>query len=143
MEPRAYLREYRDRAGLTLRQAAEKLGVVAQTIHKWEQGQNSPSIPDLLRLAKIYDIHPAAFFMAPNTGKMDEAALSDSVRVYAAIAGIHPCAMLWINGDFSRIEEAEDFTRLVAAFEHLPPKFREHWLKHGETYPLEEAKAEA
>lgn len=108
-----------------------------QTINKWENGQSSPTINDLMKLAKAYGIPPASFFMAPNKPKKDDAS-SDAIRVLAAVAGIHPCAFLWIDGDFSRLDEAEELTRMINAFERLPTELRRHWLTIGETYPLDD-----
>lgn len=146
MESHAYLQEYRKRAGLTLKQAAAELNIVPQTVNKWEHGQNSPSIPDLFRLAKAYRIHPSAFFMAPDDPHQSAMGADnsgrdvfdlDKIRAMAAVAGIHPTAFVLIDGDFSRIDEAEEFSRMVKVFERLPQKFRDHWLKHGETYPID------
>lgn len=134
MKTKTYLREYREMAHLTLKQAAEKMGIVAQTIHKWEHQQNWPAIPDLIRLAEVYGIHPSAFFMAPHRPKINPD--FDAIRVVAAVAGISPTALTWIGGDLSLVDEAEEFTRAVKVFERLPPKLRQHWLQNGETYPV-------
>jgi transcriptional regulator with XRE-family HTH domain len=129
-----YFREYRERADLTLRQVAERMGVSQTTIHKWENDQNSPSVRDLLKLAKIYGIPASAFFMIPNRPKRNDG-ICDPIRALAAVADIHPCAFVLIDGDFTRLDEAEQFTRLVRAYERLPSECREHLTKIGETYP--------
>jgi transcriptional regulator with XRE-family HTH domain len=135
MSDRIYLQDYRDKAELTLRQAADRMGVSQTTIHKWEHEQNSPSVRDLIRLATIYSVPVTALFMAPNRPRRPDEVI-DSVRALAAVAGIHPLAFILIDGDFTRLDEGEQFTRMVQAFERLSPELREHWLKMGETYPV-------
>jgi|SRR5208283_1163845 len=135
MKDAIYLQEWREKAGLTLRSVADRMGVSQTTIHKWEQNQNSPSVRDLFRLAKVYGIPVPSFFMVPNRPKLDEDML-DTVRALAAVAGIHPLAFILIKGDYTRLHEAEELTRLLRAYERLPPELREHWMKIGESYPL-------
>jgi len=45
----------RKRLGLTQDQLAEKLGVTAQAVSKWENDQSSPDASNLIRLADILD----------------------------------------------------------------------------------------
>lgn len=47
----AAIRAARERRGLTLEQAAAKLGVNYQTWQKWENGKNEPTIQSLARVA--------------------------------------------------------------------------------------------
>ena len=49
------IRQMRKNAGYTQDQLAEKLGVSAQSISKWEQGISYPSILYLVPLTKILD----------------------------------------------------------------------------------------
>ena len=48
--------ENRKRLGMTQDQLAEKLGVTAQAVSKWENAQSCPDITMLPRLAEIYGI---------------------------------------------------------------------------------------
>lgn len=51
------LKEGRERAGLTLEQVAQKLGVNRSTVSRWESGEINRIKPsDLLMLASVYKI---------------------------------------------------------------------------------------
>ena len=47
---------HRKRLGLTQDQLAEKLGVTAQAVSKWENDQSCPDIATLPKLAQIFGI---------------------------------------------------------------------------------------
>ena len=47
------IREYRLKAGLTQRKLAELLGRGRDAVSAWERGLSLPSIPRLMRMAKI------------------------------------------------------------------------------------------
>lgn len=49
------LRKYRIEQGLTQAQLAEKIGVTASCITMWENGNRSPNISTLKKLAQILD----------------------------------------------------------------------------------------
>ena len=49
---------HRKRLGLTQDALAERLGVTAQAVSKWENGTADPSTSNLLKLAKLYGISP-------------------------------------------------------------------------------------
>jgi transcriptional regulator with XRE-family HTH domain len=52
------LKEYRIKAGLTQFDVMLKLGVRStDRISKWERGRKYPSVVNLLKLAKIYNVH--------------------------------------------------------------------------------------
>ena len=133
MLQRAYLKEYRTRAGQTLKQAAAKIGVAAQTVHKWEHAINSPSLPDLIKLAEAYGIPPSVLFISP-----DERALGHwddkAIQAAAKMADVHPLALQWIGGDLTNIQEAEALTAILKIFQDLPPMFRDQWRKSGENF---------
>lgn len=52
MEPK--FRAKREAAGLTRDQAAQKLGVVTETLRRWEKHETSPTVDALLAMAKVY-----------------------------------------------------------------------------------------
>ena len=56
--------EHRKRLGLTQDALAEKLGVTAQAVSKWENGTADPSTSNLLKLAKLYGITPEELIRA-------------------------------------------------------------------------------
>ncbi len=47
------IREYRLKAGLTQRKLAEMLGRGRDAVSSWERGRSLPSVPKLMRMAKI------------------------------------------------------------------------------------------
>jgi CheY-like chemotaxis protein/DNA-binding XRE family transcriptional regulator len=56
------LRDFRKRAGITLFDLAEKVGVSHQQIHKYELGQTKISTGMLYRLCQIFSVTPNCFF---------------------------------------------------------------------------------
>ena len=50
------LKHFREQAGLTLREVAEKIGKSPSQISLWERGINPPSCIDLFKLCLIYNI---------------------------------------------------------------------------------------
>ncbi len=56
------LRDFRERAGITLLECAEKVGVSHQQIHKYEVGQTKISTSILYKFCKIFSITPNCFF---------------------------------------------------------------------------------
>ena len=52
----SFLRELRKEHGITQEQFAEKLGVSARTISRWETGSNMPDISLLSEIADYYDV---------------------------------------------------------------------------------------
>jgi len=66
MEKTAFIRrlvQERREHGYTQKQIAEALGVSNRTYSKWETGENEMDISTLCRLAELYGISPAAFFV--------------------------------------------------------------------------------
>ena len=61
----ARLRELRQAAGLTQKEAAERLGLSQHVISRWETGEHSPALRQLPAIAKIYGDIPAEKFF-PN-----------------------------------------------------------------------------
>ena len=47
---------HRKRLGLTQDQLAERMGVTAQAVSKWESGASDPSTSNLLALARLYGV---------------------------------------------------------------------------------------
>lgn len=58
----ARLRELRQAAGLTQKEAAERLGFPQAVISRWETGERSPTLKQLPAIAKIYGDIPAENF---------------------------------------------------------------------------------
>jgi transcriptional regulator with XRE-family HTH domain len=57
------IREYRLKAGLTQRKLAELLGRGKDAVSAWERGLNLPSVPRLLRMAKILGTLAESLYM--------------------------------------------------------------------------------
>ena len=58
--------EHRKALGLTQDQLAEKLGVTAQAVSKWENDQSCPDITMLPKLADIFGITTDALLGIPS-----------------------------------------------------------------------------
>jgi len=61
----AKLRIWRKSRKLTLEALAEQTGYAVSTLHGWEKGHREVGTEDLVRLAAVYGVHPAALLMAP------------------------------------------------------------------------------
>jgi transcriptional regulator with XRE-family HTH domain len=128
--PQLYLREYRVRAGLTLKELAERLEIHFTAIQKWETRVSSPTIPHLLNLAHIYEVHPAALFFDPSG--IDPKRKIDALVTSAGIAGVNPAALLLAGEEPERRQRAEQLTRCLTILDQKPAEWAEHWLKLGE-----------
>jgi transcriptional regulator with XRE-family HTH domain len=106
-------------AGLTQQEAADKMGRTASALAKWECGANSPTIPDIYKLAEVYGVRPSEFFVDESlpvieAGRMriviDENVLSnlaaaDRKRI---VGYLHECSKI---------------------FPKVPRPFAEYWLE--------------
>lgn len=61
----AHLRVWRKSRKLTLETLAEQTGYAISTLSGWEKGSREVGTEDLVRLAAVYGVHPAALLMAP------------------------------------------------------------------------------
>ena len=52
----AFLKQCRKEKNLTQEQLAEKFGVSARTVSRWETGINMPDLSILVQLAEYYDV---------------------------------------------------------------------------------------
>ena len=53
------LRALRKKAGLTVEEAAEQIGIAPTTVYSWEIGANRPNILDLPKISEIYKVKKA------------------------------------------------------------------------------------
>ncbi|MEM0173672.1 MAG: helix-turn-helix transcriptional regulator [Sulfolobaceae archaeon] len=53
----------RESKGLTLKEAADLLEVHYQTLQKWENGINVPSVKYFFKIAKLYEVPMCEFFI--------------------------------------------------------------------------------
>lgn len=56
MELQDKLRHFRNGSGISQLDAAEKLEVSRQTIHRWEAGTSVPTTENLMRLSRLYGV---------------------------------------------------------------------------------------
>ena len=56
MNVAAKLKESRVNAGYTQLEVKKKTGINNKSLSNWEKGVSSPSLPDLVALAKLYDV---------------------------------------------------------------------------------------
>jgi transcriptional regulator with XRE-family HTH domain len=56
------LRRLRHERQLTVKHAADELGVAERTLHKWERSESQPSWMYLERLSEFYETTPAELF---------------------------------------------------------------------------------
>lgn len=61
------LKKLRNAAGFKQREVADILNYRRQTISKWETGENEPSIEDLKKLSKLYNVNIECFYGENNT----------------------------------------------------------------------------
>lgn len=62
----ALLKEYREKAGLTIREAGRLLGKSNQTVSAWENGRGQPDADMFLKLCEVYGVDSvSAFFGEP------------------------------------------------------------------------------
>ena len=52
----ARLKALRVKAGLSVQELAERMGVIDKTIYHWESGLHHPSIPDLSKLVEALNL---------------------------------------------------------------------------------------
>lgn len=55
---RMNMKAERARHGLSASEAAKKIGVSANTLLRWESGQNAPLSENLMKLAELYNCTP-------------------------------------------------------------------------------------
>lgn len=60
-QPGGRIKELRLDRELTQRQLAEKLGVEAVTVSRWERGDKPPSDLNRVRLGRFFGVHPNEF----------------------------------------------------------------------------------
>ena len=51
-------REARKKAGLTMDEAADRLGVSRVSLWLWETGRGNPLIANLVKMAEVYNVAP-------------------------------------------------------------------------------------
>jgi transcriptional regulator with XRE-family HTH domain len=79
------LREgYDDGRGLSQQDLAKKLGIAANTVSRWETGTYKPSLSDLEKLARFFEVSMTAFF--PDVPDAENDALQALLRAAKELA---------------------------------------------------------
>lgn len=60
------LKALRVNAGLDQRQAAEALGITAETLGRWESGKSFPTVPQITKIENLYGASYADINFLPN-----------------------------------------------------------------------------
>lgn len=58
----ALLKQYREKAGLTIREAGKLLGKSNQTVSAWENGRGQPDADMFLKLCEVYGVESVSVF---------------------------------------------------------------------------------
>lgn len=69
---RTYLKEWREKKGLTQQQLADRLGVSDVTVHRWEKGIAKLSTPVMEAIAEALDIEPGDLYRDPARPTQDD-----------------------------------------------------------------------
>ena len=56
------LKELREESGLSQKVVAEKMGIPVSTYANWEQGRREPSIDDIYKLLRVFNIEANDLF---------------------------------------------------------------------------------
>lgn len=64
-------REARKKAGLTMDEAAERLGVSRVSLWLWETGRGNPLIANLVKMAEVYNVAPNELDVVPVKPEQD------------------------------------------------------------------------
>lgn len=120
------LRDFRERAGLTLLDLGEKVGVSHQQLHKYETGQTKISTGMLYKFCKIFSVTPNCFFDGVNfEDNGDTAAQDDNISSYENVSRIN---VLFIE------DNAEDQFLVKKALEEYETKVNMYCIHDGEEF---------
>jgi transcriptional regulator with XRE-family HTH domain len=78
---RERLAQTRNRQRITLRQAAQKTGISAATLSRFERGAGNPDLPTIDKLIDWLELDRAAVFAPSKRGKQRKPATPDQVAV--------------------------------------------------------------
>ena len=117
-------REARLAAGLSLSDAAKRIGRTRSAIQKWEVGTNSPSVPDLYRLANAYGTRIYGLFGEPDTfvfsahgSQQEKLTLDDVLKEWSRKANAAEKA------------HAKQILECARVLPVVPADFAKHWIQ--------------
>lgn len=120
------LRDFRERAALTLFDLAEKIGVSHQQLHKYETGQTKISTGMLYKFCKVFSITPNCFFEGINFEENDESFKNDNdITSYENFNRIN---VLFVE------DNAEDQFLVKRALEEYELKINIYYIHDGEEF---------
>jgi len=70
-KPPEHLRAWRKRAGFSLQEAGQRLGITHTTLLRWERGESHVTFQAMLRLAEIYGATSISDLISPPPKSMD------------------------------------------------------------------------
>lgn len=91
------LQEARKLAGLTQRQASERLGIPLSTLRRWEQGVNEPDAASINKMADFYKVSTDYILGSGHVKHVDQPSDPDFdrlVRNYRAMGATERTALL-------------------------------------------------
>ncbi len=101
------IRQLRRQAGVTQAQLAQKLGISAQQLQKYEKGSNKISASRLILLAEIFDLSVIAFLEGKEETEregMSDKSVIRLVRLYTRISSPELRQLLMLSaGVYSRM----------------------------------------
>lgn len=65
------LKQYREQAGLTIREAGALLGKSNQTVSAWENGRGQPDAEMFLKLCEVYHVESVSVFFGEEASASD------------------------------------------------------------------------
>lgn len=121
-----YLRAWRARADLTLKEVGKAVGRHLSAVAKWEDGSVSPTARELEALAASYGVHPGALFIHP--GEWKKEAEIGSLEILAKAIGVPAVALLLADHDYSLARELSDCLKIL---QRASAEFKKLWLAMG------------
>jgi transcriptional regulator with XRE-family HTH domain len=116
-------REARLSAGLSLSNAAKRIGRTRSAIQKWEAGTNSPSVPDLYRLADAYGTRLYGLFAEVDTFVSAHGPQQEKRTLDAVVTEWSRKANL---ADKAHAKQFLECARLLPV---VPADFAKHWIQ--------------
>lgn len=106
--PWAFLAEWRDHLGYTMRGVADRLGTTQPTLHRWEHGLVRLPVQRLLELAKLYGAESPSDLNWPPQAALVTAAVKEAVELARKIRPRDLESWLQIGRSLALLPEGEN-----------------------------------
>lgn len=95
----ALLKQYRERAGLTVVEVGSKIGKSDKTVSAWENGRGQPDAEMFLKLCDVYNVESVSVFFGQDRPRKGESLTDDEREILelwreATAAGRESAAMV-------------------------------------------------